>query len=406
MERLDTITAPANRDVEAAIHLARYAAALAYCPGRTVLDIACGEGYGSLLLRRFGAAQVEGVDMANEAIVKARHNCQTEGVGFHCWDGTKVDQLFPAESFDLIASIETLEHIADPELFLCNLRRLAKPGAIVVLTCPNDHCYYPDSGKGNPYHVRQYYFEEFQQLTTQVFGNDVRWCLGSPVLGFGSVPRTEGAEDGIGYSTLFPGSWLHYQQQQLSVIVPRTGPLSVNETNCSYFLGIWGAGGQASIASAAFPIDMYSYYRFFDDMSGHVATLQQQHALVSELQLALEKARSDHELALAEVNRLSSQLEKVDEEKRILEREARKYRLQAAVLMKEIDQLRANLPRMELESVKKRVNELQVQLQSIIRERDQLLTKWNSAMAVPRMIVPKSLRPILRRAVSRLISKD
>ena len=52
----------------AAEHVVRYAFAAALCRGRRVLDVACGEGYGSAMLAAAGAAQVVGVDISQEAV--------------------------------------------------------------------------------------------------------------------------------------------------------------------------------------------------------------------------------------------------------------------------------------------------------------------------------------------------
>src|SRR5688572_17038072 len=53
-------------------HVYRYRFAASYAPGRRVLDIACGEGYGSAALLKAGAASVIGVDISAEAVAHAR----------------------------------------------------------------------------------------------------------------------------------------------------------------------------------------------------------------------------------------------------------------------------------------------------------------------------------------------
>ncbi|HET8995122.1 MAG TPA: methyltransferase domain-containing protein, partial [Acetobacteraceae bacterium] len=56
---------------EAAAHVARYALLRPACAQRRVLDIACGEGYGSALLAGWGARSVVGVDISAAAIASA-----------------------------------------------------------------------------------------------------------------------------------------------------------------------------------------------------------------------------------------------------------------------------------------------------------------------------------------------
>ena len=63
-------------------HFVRYAAAKTLAPGRCVLNIACGEGYGSWLLREWGAREVVGIDVSDEAIAVANTRFAREGVRF------------------------------------------------------------------------------------------------------------------------------------------------------------------------------------------------------------------------------------------------------------------------------------------------------------------------------------
>src|SRR5258708_39818320 len=56
-------------------HLHRYFFALQFCAGKSILDIASGEGYGSALLATV-ASRVTGVDISDEAIGHAKENYQ------------------------------------------------------------------------------------------------------------------------------------------------------------------------------------------------------------------------------------------------------------------------------------------------------------------------------------------
>lgn len=60
MERLNLSEKPAHSLQESAIHCARYANILHLVKDKVVLDIACGEGYGSALLMKAGAKRVVG----------------------------------------------------------------------------------------------------------------------------------------------------------------------------------------------------------------------------------------------------------------------------------------------------------------------------------------------------------
>ena len=63
IERLDISEKNKYSATEASIHLTRYLTAKKFIQGKTVLDIACGEGYGSYLMKKWGAKTVQGVDI-------------------------------------------------------------------------------------------------------------------------------------------------------------------------------------------------------------------------------------------------------------------------------------------------------------------------------------------------------
>ena len=94
-------------------HIARYNFALRAAEGKTVLDAACGTGYGTKMLSEV-AKSVCGVDIDNETIVYASK--LNPEIPFGCMDLTK---NFPADGpFDLIVSFETIEHLENPKFFL------------------------------------------------------------------------------------------------------------------------------------------------------------------------------------------------------------------------------------------------------------------------------------------------
>src|SRR5262245_50978058 len=119
MERLGFGSGAAHDPIEIALHVARYAVAAELCRGRRVLDVACGEGYGShLMATRWGAAAVHAIDVSAQAIASARAHFDDPRI---TWLEMDLDRLDPAQvggPFDLIVSLETIEHVADPEAFL------------------------------------------------------------------------------------------------------------------------------------------------------------------------------------------------------------------------------------------------------------------------------------------------
>jgi 2-polyprenyl-3-methyl-5-hydroxy-6-metoxy-1,4-benzoquinol methylase len=238
IERLSFARTTAYSAIEAAIHLCRYSLAQTLCAGKRVLDISCGEGYGSsFLATKWGAAEVHGVDISEEAIGRARETFADARITFHCRPAEQLDDLFAAASFDLIVCLETMEHMPDARRLLTSLRRLLKPGGTLILSCPNDWWYYPQEGQGNPYHLRKYTHAEFVALAQEVLGPPAQQLLGMPVAGFanvvvGDAVLTKGAGDDsqLGMFRMRPGGD--------AAVLPADD--DITPKNCSYFVGVWG----------------------------------------------------------------------------------------------------------------------------------------------------------------------
>lgn len=104
--------------------------------GGRALDLGCGDGKHTSELQRIfqGRLQFTGVDFSERAITYAR--MLAPHIRFDVQDAKQAG--FPDASFDLVVSIEVIEHIPIPEVpaFLLEIRRLLKPGGVVVLTTP------------------------------------------------------------------------------------------------------------------------------------------------------------------------------------------------------------------------------------------------------------------------------
>ena len=161
--------------MEATIHLNRYAMARPYVAGKRVLDVASGEGYGSFLLRRWGAESVEGIDVDEQTVETATRLFGGDGVHYQCHTAEQLP--FEDHTFDVVCSFETIEHLDHPELFLQEIRRVLKPGGNIILSCPNDPYYYKPGEPGNPFHKKQYTYFDFKQLVEKYLGQRVRYYL-------------------------------------------------------------------------------------------------------------------------------------------------------------------------------------------------------------------------------------
>ncbi|WP_448662652.1 bifunctional 2-polyprenyl-6-hydroxyphenol methylase/3-demethylubiquinol 3-O-methyltransferase UbiG [Sphingomonas sp. CJ20] len=102
--------------------------------GRTALDAGCGAGLLAEPLARMGA-QVTGVDAAPENIGAARAHAEAGGLAIEYIAG-EVEQL-AGRQFDLVTSMEVVEHVTDPAAFVATLAGVVAPGGLLILSTPN-----------------------------------------------------------------------------------------------------------------------------------------------------------------------------------------------------------------------------------------------------------------------------
>ena len=140
-------------------HAARYSFALPFVENKAVLDIACGTGYGIGLLQT-KAASVTGVDLDVDAAREAVKECAENAAVLL---GNGIGLPFADESFDVVTSFETLEHLHDREAFLAELERVLRPQGTLLLSTPNANYSQPVDGvPANPFHVHEYAPGELQ----------------------------------------------------------------------------------------------------------------------------------------------------------------------------------------------------------------------------------------------------
>lgn len=148
-------------------HHHRYLFAMAWCAGRDVLDVACGEGYGSALLASV-AASVIGVDVAEDAVAFASRAYAAERVRFV--RGPIEGLPLPEASVDVVVCFETIEHAADQGRALDELRRVLRPGGVIIISTP-DREHYRAGREPNEFHTREYSREEFRAVLASRFAH-------------------------------------------------------------------------------------------------------------------------------------------------------------------------------------------------------------------------------------------
>lgn len=147
-------------------HYHRYAMALDWVDGKVVLDAACGEGYGTHLLAQ-KAKSVVGVDIDDVAIKHANETYVKQNLSYQQCNVLKL--AFADDSFDVIVSFETLEHLAEHDELLTEFKRVLKPDGVLLISTPDKREYSDKTGFDNEYHVRELYPNEFKELIAKFF---------------------------------------------------------------------------------------------------------------------------------------------------------------------------------------------------------------------------------------------
>src|SRR5438552_3661608 len=172
-------------------HLHRYALCLQLVAGKTVLDIASGEGYGAALLAT-AAKSVTGVDIDGPSVEHAKHLYYKPNLTFLVGGCDRIP--LPDNTFDVVTSFETIEHHDKHDEMLDEIKRVLKPGGTLIISSPNRLTYSDEPGYKNPFHIKELYYDEFQELlrrrfkSIRMFGQ--RLAAGSFVFPLGSSGGT------------------------------------------------------------------------------------------------------------------------------------------------------------------------------------------------------------------------
>ncbi len=143
-------------------HLHRYRFAAEWVAGCRVLDLGCGEGYGSHLLSRT-ALHVTGLDIDAACTRHAAAKYQQPNLTFVTGSMTEIP-VDGSGLFDRVVCFEALEHISAHDELMTEVRRVLAPGGLFVVSTPDKKYYADADGFDNDYHEKELYFNEFEAL--------------------------------------------------------------------------------------------------------------------------------------------------------------------------------------------------------------------------------------------------
>ena len=125
-----------------------------------MLDLACGVGYGTRALAdaRPDLVTLLGVDVAPGAVDYAREHYACDRLDYAVGDGMRFEDP-TGEGFDTIVSLETIEHVPEPQAFFDRLCGLLRPGGVLVGSVPTT-----PSVDLNPHHLHDFTVRSFRSM--------------------------------------------------------------------------------------------------------------------------------------------------------------------------------------------------------------------------------------------------
>lgn len=175
-------------------HYHRYLLAGPLAAGLRVLDIACGEGYGTASLAR-SAAHAIGVDISEDAVRHARRTYNASNLEYRV--GNAADIPVETSSIDLVVSFETIEHHDRHKEMMAEIKRVLKPNGLLLISSPNKYEYSDVPRTSNPFHVKELYLDEFRMLLAHTFANQALW--GQRILSGSFVAPIDGQTSGFAH---------------------------------------------------------------------------------------------------------------------------------------------------------------------------------------------------------------
>jgi 2-polyprenyl-3-methyl-5-hydroxy-6-metoxy-1,4-benzoquinol methylase len=139
------------------LHLERYQFAQQHLVRGSVLDIACGVGYGTVLLAEDPqVTNALGVDISASSVQYALRRYGSERVSYICSEALL---FLPGRQFENIVSLETIEHVDDPNALFSHLVSLLAPQGRLIASVP-----VTPSVDANPHHKSNFSLKTFMRM--------------------------------------------------------------------------------------------------------------------------------------------------------------------------------------------------------------------------------------------------
>jgi SAM-dependent methyltransferase len=150
-------------------HVAAYELCAPLLPEGRILDLGCGVGHSYHLL---APRETVGVDIDAEALAGQERETNVADMR---------DLPFPDDNFDGVLSVQSLEHVPDPERVLVEVRRVLRAAGTAIFVTPNRLTFARPDEVIDPYHFIEFSAGELQALCAGSFETvALRGLFGSP----------------------------------------------------------------------------------------------------------------------------------------------------------------------------------------------------------------------------------
>jgi len=140
-----------------------------------VLEVGCGEGYGTNLLSQH-AGKIIGLDVDENTIAHASKKYHSENCIFEVYDGVRIP--YNDNTFDAVISFQVIEHLQNDISYISEICRVLKVNGFLILTTPNRTCRLKSGQKPwNRFHVREYAPHELDHVLKSKFSDVKVWGI-------------------------------------------------------------------------------------------------------------------------------------------------------------------------------------------------------------------------------------
>jgi SAM-dependent methyltransferase len=162
-------------------HVAAYEQCAGVLPVGRILDLGCGVGHSYHLL---APRETVGVDIDPEALAGQKRETHVADMR---------DLPFPDDDFDGVLSVQSIEHVPDPEHVLVEVRRVLRGGGTAIFVTPNRLTFARPDEVIDPYHFVEFSADQLRELCAGTFATvELRGLFGSPrYLGLIAAQRVE-----------------------------------------------------------------------------------------------------------------------------------------------------------------------------------------------------------------------